>query len=236
MDPEDRPARADGPFLLPEVTDLRTNTLDSVLGAVADLAVRNTAGGAEASVTLMVGDRPLTFAATGPLAAVLDETQYTQGYGPCLDAVLSNSVMDITDARTELRWPQFTPIAVERGALCSISLPIPVMKSVAAGVNVYGTSPEAFTDTDRGTLRDLVGFASAAIANMHLYEASKTLVEQMRTAAASRAVIDQALGVLMLQHHCTAEEAFDILRRLSQSANRKIRDLAAEIVEQVSRG
>jgi AmiR/NasT family two-component response regulator len=58
----------------------------------------------------------------------------------------------------------------------------------------------------------------------------------MRTAAASRAVIDQALGVLMLQHHCTAVEAFDILRRLSQSANRKIRDLAAEIVEQVSRG
>ena len=47
-------------------------------------------------------------------------------------------------------------------------------------------------------------------------------------------VIEQAKGILMAQYRCRPEEAFDILRRASQSANVKISVLAARIVDQVS--
>jgi hypothetical protein len=47
-------------------------------------------------------------------------------------------------------------------------------------------------------------------------------------------VIEQAKGVLMAQHHCGPEEAFDLLRRASQSANVRISVLAERIVEQVA--
>jgi GAF domain-containing protein len=180
----------------------------------------------------MTGSGPATFASTGDIASQLDETQYAQGYGPCLDAVLANELMAIADTRLEARWPQFTPVAIEHGVLSSISVPIPVLDSVAASVNVYATAAYAFGRVDREALQDLIGHAAAAIANVHLYDASKTLVEQLRTAAQSRAVIDQALGILIAQCHCTADEAFDILRTNSQRTNRKVRDLAADIVAQ----
>jgi AmiR/NasT family two-component response regulator len=47
-------------------------------------------------------------------------------------------------------------------------------------------------------------------------------------------VIDQALGVVMGQNRCTADEAFDILRTISQNCNVKLRDVAAEIITEVS--
>jgi AmiR/NasT family two-component response regulator len=113
-------------------------------------------------------------------------------------------------------------------------VPIPVVDSVSAALNVYATKANAFAAADRYALQDYVAFASAAIGNMHLYDASKALVDHMRVAALSRAVIDQARGILMAEHHCGPDEAFDILRQLSQRSNRKIRDLAVEIVDSVA--
>ena len=59
-------------------------------------------------------------------------------------------------------------------------------------------------------------------------------VQDMHSAMATRAVIDQALGILMAQQHCTPEVAFAILRRASQNRNVKLRDIAAAIVTSVS--
>ena len=47
-------------------------------------------------------------------------------------------------------------------------------------------------------------------------------------------VIEQAKGILMAQHRCGPDEAFDLLRRASQSANVRINVLAERLVEQVA--
>jgi AmiR/NasT family two-component response regulator len=47
-------------------------------------------------------------------------------------------------------------------------------------------------------------------------------------------VIEQAKGILMAQHRCGADEAFDLLRRASQRANVKVSVLAAQMVEQIA--
>ncbi|HEX5288842.1 MAG TPA: ANTAR domain-containing protein [Streptosporangiaceae bacterium] len=60
------------------------------------------------------------------------------------------------------------------------------------------------------------------------------LTEQLRAALASRAVIDQALGVIMGQERCTSARAFEILRSASQNRNIKLREVAASIVTSVS--
>jgi AmiR/NasT family two-component response regulator len=57
------------------------------------------------------------------------------------------------------------------------------------------------------------------------------MTQQLQEALTSRAVIDQAKGVLMGQHGVGADEAFNLLRRQSQPENRKLRELAQEIVE-----
>ncbi len=60
-------------------------------------------------------------------------------------------------------------------------------------------------------------------------------VQQLRQALASRPVIDQAKGMLMAQHGCSADEAFDMLRQASNRGNRKLREIALAIVETWSR-
>jgi AmiR/NasT family two-component response regulator len=68
-----------------------------------------------------------------------------------------------------------------------------------------------------------------AIANARLHETAASLAEDMRRAMATRAVIEQAKGILIAQQHCTPERAFELLTRLSQATHRKPRDCAADL-------
>jgi two-component system, response regulator / RNA-binding antiterminator len=52
----------------------------------------------------------------------------------------------------------------------------------------------------------------------------------MRRAMETRAVIEQAKGILIAQRHCSPEHAFELLTRLSQATHRKLRDCAADLV------
>ena len=63
-----------------------------------------------------------------------------------------------------------------------------------------------------------------------LYQSTATLAEDMRRAMETRAVIEQAKGILVAQQHCTPEQAFELLTRLSQTTHRKLRDCAANLV------
>ncbi len=56
------------------------------------------------------------------------------------------------------------------------------------------------------------------------------LTGQLRASLASRAVIDQAIGVIMAQQRCTATDAFDVLRSASQNRNIKLRQVAEQII------
>jgi ANTAR domain len=78
--------------------------------------------------------------------------------------------------------------------------------------------------------RTFAGYAAVAIANVRLYQSTATLAEDMRRAMESRAVIEQAKGILVAQQHCTPEQAFELLTRLSQTTHRKLRDCAADLV------
>ncbi len=60
------------------------------------------------------------------------------------------------------------------------------------------------------------------------------LIAQLRSSLATRAVIDQALGIVMARERCTQARAFEIMRSASQNGNVKLRDLAAAIVTSVS--
>ena len=210
---------------------LAEHSMETVLQRVADLARRVVPGAAEVSVTLVRDTVAQTVAQTGELALQLDERQYEKGYGPCLDAAGGGEVRLVRDARTETRWPDYTPHAVEHGSLSSMSVPVPVQQQVTAALNVYAVQPRAFDAGSVELAQTFASYAAVAIANMHLYESGKQLAEQLGQAMQSRAVIDQAKGVLMGQRRCTAEEAFELLVGVSQGSNRKLRDVAQALVD-----
>jgi AmiR/NasT family two-component response regulator len=58
----------------------------------------------------------------------------------------------------------------------------------------------------------------------------------MQQAMASRAVIEQAKGILMRDRGCTPDEAFEVLVTLSQTAHMKLREVASRLVDEVAHG
>lgn len=209
--------------------------LEAVLAQVADLARRSIPGGEEVSVTLLRGESPTSVAYTSTLARRLDEWQYEQGRGPCLDASVSGDALTLTDLATEDRWPDWAARARTAGVGSSLSIGLPIQDAVVGTLNVYGNRPRAFDAEGIELAKTFAAYAAVALANAHLYETTATLAQQMQEAMASRAIIEQAKGIVMGERRCTSEEAFALLVKISQDTNRKVRDVAAALVEQATR-
>ncbi len=209
---------------------LSETDLDGVLHKIAELAKRTIPGTDEVSVTLVRGERASTVAQTGELAVALDEVQYEHGHGPCLDASRSGDSLYLPNMDGETRWPRWTPRAIQAGVNSSLSIGLPIHETVSGALNVYATKPDAYDEDAIILAQTFAGYAAVALANAHLYDVTATLAQHMQAAMESRAVIEQAKGIIMGDRRCTADEAFRILSMLSQDTNRKVRDVAAALV------
>ena len=210
---------------------LSEQSMDGLLQRIAELAKNVVPGASEVSVNLVAKDQATTIAATGPVAVALDERQYDDASGPCLHATQAGTATCIPDMRIETRWPAFARAAVEAGVLSSLSTPILLQQPATAALNIYGTEPGVFSAEVAALAQSFASYAGVAVGNMHLYESTRTLAEQLQAAMESRALIEQAKGVLMGQRRCPAEEAFDVLVTLSQQSNRTLREVAQALVD-----
>ena len=208
---------------------LAEESTQSVLQRVVDLVQRAMPVGVEASITLMRNEQATTAAFTGELARELDEMQYGRGHGPCLDAALGGQVIEILDARDEARWPDYVPTFLEHGALSSIAVPVAAAQ-LSAGLNVYAPVAQAFTDDDRRAVVEFAAYAGAALTNMDALQDARELAANLQTAMKSRSVIEQAKGILIERHRLSPDEAFRLLPETSMHTNRKVRDLAEQLV------
>jgi GAF domain-containing protein len=210
--------------------------LESILEQVVHMAKQTLPTPVEASITFIAGDAPVTVAFTGQTAVELDERQYEAERGPCLDAAASGQVVSISDMAAETRWQRYTQSAIKHGIRSSLSIPLPVQREVTGALNFYATATDAFSDETVELAQAFAAHAAVAVANAHLYESTAALAEQMKQAMATRAVIEQAKGIVMRDRGCSPDEAFDVLVRLSQQAHLKLRDVAHRLVEHVSQG
>jgi GAF domain-containing protein len=201
-----------------------------MLARVGQLVAASLPGAHEVSVTLVQGDSARTAAYTGAVALQLDQVQYDEGRGPCLDAATNGHTIVVADVAAESRWPSFTAHAVEAGVGASLSIGLPVQQDTVGALNIYGKEPNAFNDGAVEAAEQFASYAAVAVANVVSHERASTLAGQMQQAMQSRAVIEQAKGILMAQRQCDADEAFGILVRLSQQTNTKLRDVATTLV------
>lgn len=185
-----------------------------------------------ASVTLIERGRPATVAATNDMTLALDESQYRVDDGPCLTAARQNHTIRIDDLPNNPRWPQFTAAATAAGVSSSLSMPLSIAdQSYCGGLNIYGHKQASFSEEDELLARAFADQASVIVANTRAYWTAFEMTKNLATAMQSREIIDQAKGILMVTHQLNSDAAFDLLRQRSQSENRKLRDIAAEIVD-----
>jgi GAF domain-containing protein len=116
-----------------------------------------------------------------------------------------------------------------------LSAPLHVDEEFVGSLNLYSTQAHGFGDLDEALLRLYTTAAAAAIANTRRYAHARDLATQLGQALDSRAVIDQARGILMATHGIDAEQAFALLAKESQNTNVKLREVAARLVESIGR-
>jgi GAF domain-containing protein len=214
---------------------LTVGQLEAFLQQVTVLAAGMVDPPMSCGITVRRDGRPLTVASSDVRANSLDESQYAVSEGPCLHTLETGQPVCIADAAAEIRWPRYLTAARDRGLRCSLSLPLTVRGATAGAMNIYGfDGPEMFTDPVRQRCEVFAGQASGALQLALGQVRDMELRDQLEQALSSRTVIDQAIGILMGQERCTADDAFALLRMRSQSSQRKLRDVAADLVTKVT--
>ena len=185
-----------------------------------------------AGVTVVQEGTPFTSAWTDERTLAVDRDQYDVDDGPCLHAVRQQSTVRVTVREAMELWPDFTRAAQADGVRAFLACPLVVDGQQFGALNLYSRSHDGFDDDDEG-LAVLVGrIASGLVAGQLRQHRSATLVSQLEEAIASRAVIEQAKGAIAVVRQVTPDEAFGVLRTVSQDTNVKLREVAARTLRE----
>ncbi|MFP5376905.1 MAG: ANTAR domain-containing response regulator [Acidimicrobiia bacterium] len=209
---------------------LGDQSVDRLLLRVASVAAAALPACHAASVTMVGRGWAGTAASAGELAGRVDRWQHDAGQGPCLHAVATGEVVRVDSFAADRRWPSLAWRAERAGVHSALSVPLAAGDEVLGALNLYSTTPGAFAGREGQAVR-LGRQASVTLANAHALRRAEQLAQQLAEALETRDVIGQAKGIIMAAQHMSSDEAFDVLRRASQRANRKLRDVARDIVD-----
>jgi GAF domain-containing protein len=208
---------------------VKDGTLGDTLLRVSEMACDVTPA-KYAGITMLVEGSPRTGVFTSPEAPEIDEAQYDTGEGPCLDAFRHQRIFRIESTADDDRWPAFCALAAAHGIRSTISVPLTVHRESLGALNLYAAEVGAFTKAHEEMVQVFADQAAIALANAQVYWDARHLSENLTEAIKSRETIDHAVGILMANGGLSPQDAFQMLVRASQRENRKLRDVAEEIV------
>ncbi|HWI04196.1 MAG TPA: GAF and ANTAR domain-containing protein [Acidimicrobiales bacterium] len=205
-------------------------TLQDTLHRVSEYAVQAVPAAAMTGITMLVEGRARTAVFTDEAAPEIDSAQYETGIGPCLDSFRHAKIFRIDDTMKDDRWAPFSEAAAAHGIRSTLSIPLVANHEGLGALNFYSRTPNGFSTEDEEIASQFGVQAAIVLANAQAYWDAYLLSQNLATAMQSRAVIEQAKGILMGAQRCTADEAFQILVRASQRENRKLREIAEDMV------
>ena len=213
---------------------LESATVEEVLELVVEAAMGDVATAAGASVAVErpgEGNGLVASAAVESLAPV----EYACGRGPGVEA-MHRSARCHTAIVSELgRWPEFASAALQAGVVSVLALPLQADDRTFGALVLYATEETAFGPGDIRAATAVAAQAAVTAANALTLESVRDASHHLQESVATRGLIGQAQGILMARHGCSGENAFALLRRSSQLGNRKLREVAAEIVAEHDR-
>ncbi|ODR11654.1 response regulator receiver protein [Mycolicibacillus koreensis] len=197
---------------------------ETTLQAIVAGAMSIVPGARWSGISMIEGHTVTSRVPSADLVAELDQAQTRLGEGPCLSALGEQRTVLIEDTATETRWPRFTRLAAQRGVGSVLSFPLGVRHEHLGALNLYGAAAEVFTEESITVGEILAQHASVALLGA-------VSASQLQTALASRDVIGQAKGILMVRERLSGLQAFQLLLRTSQHTNIKLVDIARWVVE-----
>ncbi|CAM4271992.1 GAF and ANTAR domain-containing protein [Kibdelosporangium persicum] len=231
--------------MLDEFTSAMTNLTEAldagapsreILDAVCAEAIRAIPGADMASITAISDSHPRTAAYTDPRARQLDQAQYDIGDGPCLRAARTGAIIRLSVGTASEMWPDFVAVAKRLEVGSYLAAPLHVDDNLAGAINLFGFGDHGFAEVDEKLLGLYTTVVTFALRTTRRYHNVRKLAVQFETAMQSRAVIEQAKGILMAIHKVSEAEAIARLIDQSQRTNVKLRIVAADFVHQAIGG
>lgn len=190
------------------------------------------------TVTVRCGDDVGTVASTDPDLLTLDGAQYTTGDGPCLDALEQDEAVTWTAADDDQRWRAFQEAAEELGIATSLSVPLPIDETmeIAASLNLYGHQQEQITTEQLNVAMQFAFQLATALHTIGTTKSTAGIARRAAQAIRSRAVIEQAKGVLMAGGGISPAAAAALLAELADAGNTTLHDAATRLVHERAAG
>jgi hypothetical protein len=217
--------------------------IDEMLVRIASLAVSLVTPVDYASITAQREGAPTTVALSNQIALAIDEAQYADQAGPCLDALDAGIPVSASIATT-LVWPGFRQAAMKLGVRASLSIPLFAGRGhPIAALNLYARDSNAFASLS-GALLSLFDSGDieppSVVDEAHLLlpledAGSSELLAGLTEAFAVQHRIHIAVGVLMQQHDINADQAYATLRGQAAANVSGLLDAAAAVVADLAR-
>ena len=209
--------------------------LNRLLNLILETAVE-ALGFSAATISVRHPTGMSTVGATDQRLIDLDQAQYEAG-GPCVQTLDAHDPVLLRDvAESGGAWRHYADTAAHLGVHGSLSLHIPTdSPEVAASLNLYSREMLDLEDRQLRSAETYAAQLAATLQSVDAYRATANLARNMAEAMRTRAVIEQAKGILMADERISDEEAFERLVSLSQHANIKVRDVARRLVDERSR-
>ena len=115
-----------------------------------------------------------------------------------------------------------------------LSFVLQVTEESLGALNLYSKEKDAFTDEDVATGSLFAAQAAVQLANAQTHARDENKIDQLQQGLVTRSVIGQAVGIIMATRHVDSEKAFEVLRKISQTTNVKLRELAVTLVQKAN--
>ncbi len=203
---------------------------DATLRQLAELALE-VIPGSDAAGVIAAGAQSWSYAASAGTVADLHEAQLQTGDGPVAEVLRYGEARRIDNVAEEDRWPDVCAAMAREQLNSCLVLPLRTDRQRGGAVAVYGKRPGAFAGSSHDIALLFAAQGGVAVRNASLYRSCHRMVGNLQIALESRAVIEQAKGILVAQYGYPPDVAFKRLSVMSQNSNRKVRDIAADLVE-----
>jgi transcriptional regulator with GAF, ATPase, and Fis domain len=202
------------------------DSVQATLDEIAASAVKLVEGCDAAGILTVSRGKAVTLAVCGDMVEESDRLQGELGEGPCFDAarrVDGERLFRIADMTVpQPSWPRYSRAARDLGIGSMTGVLLYTHEQDFGALNLYSRRPGAF-----GRDIETAGWLLASHAAVAL--ATARTVDQLEHALETRHAIGEAMGILMERHRLSQDEAFGVLRRLSQEHNVKLRDVARRV-------
>jgi len=213
-----------------ELLSIADTSAPRSLNQLVALAARQVAACTGATAVLWPSGEPPVYATSHPDLPGLADTELSCGRGPAIDALASGEPVSCPDTLEETRWPEYASAALRCGVRCCVTL-AHQLDADAVTLSLFSGRPRSL-ETERLPLAELLtAFGGAVMGNAAEYGDARREALQWRAAAQSRALVDQAKGMLMHALGCSAEDALGRLRQISQEQNLRVTDVAQRIID-----